>query len=134
MLWELFVSLLEEFGKTLAGLAPYIAVCAVVFPLLTHWFACNPSTPLWRRESLITDISYWFVVPIFTRFLRIGLSVFGAAVLFGIHGEQAIIAFYENGHGPLAALPFWSHVVLYLVAADVILYISHRFFHGARLW
>jgi len=134
MLWELFVTLLDEFGKTVIGLAPYIAICVIVFPLLTRWFACNPSTALWRRESLLTDISYWFVVPIFTRFLRIGLSVFGAAVLFGIHGEAAIAAFFTHGHGPLAALPFWGQVALYLVASDVILYVSHRFFHGDRLW
>ena len=130
----MFVSLLEEFGKTLTGVAPYIAVCAVAFPVLTHWFACNPSTPWWRRESLVTDICYWFVVPVFTRFLRIGLSVFGAAVLFGIHGEKAIVDFYDNGHGPLAELPFWVQVLLYLVASDILLYWSHRLFHGVKLW
>jgi sterol desaturase/sphingolipid hydroxylase (fatty acid hydroxylase superfamily) len=105
-----------------------------VFPLLTRWFACNPSTPLWRRDGLVTDICYWFLVPVFTQFLRIGLAVAGAALFFGIHGEKALAAFYANGHGPLAALPSWMQILLYLAISDFLLYWIHRLFHGVKLW
>lgn len=132
---ELFVSLLAEFGKTLIKLAPYVIVCGIAFPILTHYFACNPGQkPWWKRDNLITDVCYWFVVPVLTRFLRIGFAVLGAALIFGVHGEKELVAFYDNGHGPLSELPFWFQVALYLVASDIILYWSHRLFHGMRLW
>src|SRR5205807_498756 len=90
--------------------------------------------PWWRSPDLATDLAYWFVVPVFTRFLRIGLLVLGAVVIFDVHGAPAIIDFYEYGHGPWAALPFWLQVVLYLVISDFLLYWIHRIFHGRRMW
>lgn len=132
---ELFISLLAEFGKTLIGTAPYVIVCAILFPILTHYFACNPGQkPWWQRDNLVTDVCYWFVVPVLTRFLRIGLAVLGAAFIFGVHGEKALVDFYDNGHGPLSELPFWFQVILYLVVSDFMLYWSHRLFHGVKLW
>jgi sterol desaturase/sphingolipid hydroxylase (fatty acid hydroxylase superfamily) len=133
-LWELIASIAVSFGKTLIGIAPYVAVAAVVFPILSVWFACNSLTPWWRRRELVTDLCYWFVIPIFTRFMRIGLMVLGAALLFGIYAAEDIVAFYDNGHGPLAELPFWIQLGIYLVVSDFILYWSHRLFHGVRLW
>jgi sterol desaturase/sphingolipid hydroxylase (fatty acid hydroxylase superfamily) len=82
----------------------------------------------------MTDLCYWFVVPVFTRFLRIGLLVLGAALLFGITEETQLIAFFDHGHGRWAELPFWVQVAIYLLASDVLLYWSHRLFHGAPLW
>ena len=128
------LSLLAEFGKTLIGLAPYVAICAIVFPVLTRYFACNPGVNWWQRDGLITDIAYWFVVPVLTRFLRIGFAVIGAALIFGVYGEKELVAFYDNGHGPLSQLPFWIQVVLYMVVSDFMLYGIHRLFHGMRLW
>jgi hypothetical protein len=60
-----------------------------VFALLTHWSACNPARPWWRKREIVTDICYWFLIPLAARFVRIGLMVMGAAYLYGIHGAES---------------------------------------------
>src|SRR5262249_57350937 len=94
--------ILAQFGETLLKLAPYVIAAGLVFPILSSRFACNPAKPWWRSPDLATDLAYWFVVPVFTRLLRIGFAVLGAALLFGIHGEQAIVAVLGHGPGPAA--------------------------------
>jgi|SRR2546423_1823151 sterol desaturase/sphingolipid hydroxylase (fatty acid hydroxylase superfamily) len=134
MTWQLASSILVQFGETLIKIAPYVIVAGIVFPILTSRFACNPAQPWWRSDSLITDLAYWFVVPVVTRLFRIGLAVLGAALIFNIHGEEALLAFFANGHGPLAELPLWLQTVIYMLIADFLMYWSHRWFHGGRMW
>ena len=107
---------------------------ALVFSVLSHFWACNPGTPWWRKRELVTDICYWFFVPVFARVLRIGLLVLGASVVFDIHDADELIAFYDNGHGPLSELPLWLQAVLFLVLSDFMLYWLHRMFHGGGFW
>ena len=134
MLWEMILSIVWAFGETIIKLLPYVIAAGLLFTALTAWFACNPGERWWRSRDLVTDLSYWFVIPVFTRFLRIGLLVLGAALIFDIHGEKDIIDFFENGHGPLARMPFWLQTVFYLVASDFMLYWIHRVFHGGAFW
>ena len=134
MIWEFVSSLITGFGETILHTAPYLVAIGLLSAILSRRFACNSDVPWWRSPDLATDLAYWFVVPVFTRFLRIGLLVLGAMVIFDVHGAQGIIDFYENGHGPWAALPFWLQVVLYLVISDFILYWIHRIFHGPQMW
>jgi sterol desaturase/sphingolipid hydroxylase (fatty acid hydroxylase superfamily) len=47
---------------------------------------------------------------------------------------QQIDDYIAHGRGPLASLPFWGQVAVYMVASDFLLYWTHRFFHGAALW
>ena len=105
-----------------------------MFSVLTHFWACNPGTPWWRKRELVTDICYWFFVPLFARVLRIGLLVLGAGVVFKIHDADELIAFYDNGHGPLSELPLWLQALLFLVLSDFMLYWLHRMFHGGGFW
>jgi hypothetical protein len=116
-------------GQTIAKVVPVAIGLALVFSVLTHFRACNRGTPWWRKKELVTDICYWFFVPAFGRVLRIGLLVLGAGVLFGIRDADELIAFYDNGHGPLARLPLWFQAVLFLVVSDFMLYWLHRIFH-----
>jgi sterol desaturase/sphingolipid hydroxylase (fatty acid hydroxylase superfamily) len=95
---------------------------------------CNPGRPWWRKRDLVTDVCYWFFIPVVTRYFRIGLLIAGAAVFFHITTAEGLIAFYENGHGPLAALPLVVQMLIFLVGEDVITYWTHRLFHGGRLW
>ena len=106
----------------------------MVFSVLTHFWACNPGTPWWRKRELVTDICYWFFVPLFARVLRIGLLVLGAGVVFKIYSADDLIAFYDNGHGPLSELPLWLQALLFLVLSDFMLYWLHRMFHGGAFW
>jgi sterol desaturase/sphingolipid hydroxylase (fatty acid hydroxylase superfamily) len=124
------ISVGQTFGKSL----PITLAIAAVFTLLTAFWACNPGKPWWRKHDIVTDLCYWFFIPVIARYLRIGLLIVGAAVLFGITTADGLVAFYDNGHGPLAALPLGVQMVLFLVGEDIILYWTHRYFHGARMW
>lgn len=124
----------EMIGGTIAKVVPITIVLALVFSVLTHFWACNPGTPWWRKRGLVTDICYWFFVPLLARVLRVGLLVLGAGVIFNIHDADQLSAFYDNGHGPLSELPPWVQGVLFLVLSDFMLYWQHRLFHGGEFW
>ncbi|XUM24189.1 sterol desaturase family protein [Bradyrhizobium oligotrophicum S58] len=128
--WEVALML----GQTIEKVLPITLVLAVVFSVLSHFWACNPGKPWWQKRELVTDVVYWFFVPVFARVLRIGFLVLGASVLFKIRDADELIAFYENGHGPLAQLPEWLQGVLFLVLSDFMLYWTHRLFHGGEFW
>ena len=57
-----------------------------------------------RKRGLLTDLGYWIAVPIFTRYLRIWVTVFLTMWIFGMSDGQQIADFYLNGHGPIATL------------------------------
>ena len=109
------LEVVEMLGQTMAKVAPITIALAVVFTVLSHFWACNPGQPWWRKRELITDLCYWFFVPVFGRVMRIGLMVIGASLVFKIHDAEQVIAFYDNGHGPLSELPLWLQALLFLV-------------------
>jgi hypothetical protein len=78
---------------------PISLALALLFTVLTWFWACNPGRPWWRKPDLVTDLCYWLFIPVITRFLRIGMLVAAAAVLFGITTADGLIAFYQDGHG-----------------------------------
>src|SRR5258708_19328860 len=121
----LFMGVLVMLGPTIEKVVPITIVLALVFTVLSHFWACNPAAPWWRKRELVTDIVYWFFVPVFGRVFRIGMMVLGAALVFDIHDADAVIAFYDDGHGPLAQLPLWVQAVLFLLLSHFILYCLH---------
>jgi sterol desaturase/sphingolipid hydroxylase (fatty acid hydroxylase superfamily) len=133
MAYELLAAI-NEIGQTTLKLLPISIVLAAVFTVLTAWFACNPGRPWWRKRELVTDLCYWFLIPLLARYFRIGLLVVGAALLFGIYGAAELVEFYEHGHGPLARLPLWLQGIIFLVGSDFLMYWIHRGFHRKRLW
>jgi sterol desaturase/sphingolipid hydroxylase (fatty acid hydroxylase superfamily) len=128
------LSVAISFGQTFSKNLPISLGLAIVFTVLTTFWACNPGKPWWHKRDLVTDLCYWFFIPVVARYLRIGLLIAGAALLFRINTAEGLIAFYDNGHGPLAALPLPVQMVIFLIGEDIILYCSHRWFHGQRMW
>ena len=128
------VEVLVMLGQTIEKVVPITIVLALVFTVLGRFWACNPGTPWWSRREIVTDTVYWFFVPVFARVLRIGLLIVGAGVVFNIHDADDLIAFYDNGHGPLSHLPLWVQAFLFLIASDFLLYWLHRMFHGGEFW
>lgn len=128
------MSVVTVAGQTMLKLVPISIGFGIVFALLTHWSACNPSRPWWRKREIVTDICYWFLIPLAARFVRIGLMVMGAAYLYGIHGADALMEFYDDGFGPLAQLPLWAQALTFLVVSDFLTYWIHRGFHRGSLW
>ena len=76
------IEIVEMLGQTLAKVVPVTIALALVFSVLAHFWACNPGTPWWRKRELVTDVCYWFFVPLFARVFRIALLVLCAALLF----------------------------------------------------
>jgi sterol desaturase/sphingolipid hydroxylase (fatty acid hydroxylase superfamily) len=133
-MYDEFLALINSIGVTIFKLVPVSIALGVVFGVLSFFWACNRGRPWWRKRELVTDVCYWIVIPLFARYLRIGLLVIGAAMLFGITTAEGLVEFYDNGHGPLAQLPLALQAVLFLVGSDLMNYWIHRAFHGSALW
>lgn len=129
-----FISVFTVAGQTMLKILPISIGMGIVFAALTHWSACNPGIQWWRKRELVTDVLYWFVIPTIARFVRIGLMAMGAAYIYGIHDSDALIAFFDDGFGPLAQLPLWAQALVFLVVSDFLLYWFHRLYHGAKMW
>src|SRR5712691_5524057 len=128
------VAVVHSIGATLAKILPVSLALGATFTVLTFFWACNPGQPWCRKRELVTDLCYWFVIPLFARYLRIGLLVLGAALLFGITTGEGLVEFYQDGHGPLAQLPLWLQGAIFLVGEDFMMYWIHRGFHRPPLW
>ena len=133
MLEEIF-AVVHSMGVTLMKLLPWAIGLGVIFAILSYFWACNPGKPWWRKREIVTDLCYWFVIPLFARYLRIGLLVLGAAWLFGIHTAEGLVEFYDDGFGPLGRLPLWAQALVFLVASDIMMYWIHRAFHRPAMW
>src|SRR5689334_548617 len=131
---EEFIAVLHSIGATVMKSVPVTLVLGLLFAVLTSFWACNPGRPWWRKRDLVTDVCYWFIIPLFARYLRIGLLIIGAALLFGITSADELVAFYDDGHGPLAALPLWAQAAIFLIGSDLMMYWIHRVFHRPTMW
>jgi len=106
---------------------------ALVFSVLTHFWACNPGTPWWRKRELVTDICYWFFVPLFGRVLRIGLLVVGAGVFFKIYDADDLMPFTTMAMARVRVAAMASGgVVPGAVGLHAVL--LHRMFHRGGFW
>jgi sterol desaturase/sphingolipid hydroxylase (fatty acid hydroxylase superfamily) len=74
------------------------------------------------------------LIPLASRFVRIGLMVAGAAYLYNIRDTEALINFYDDGFGPLAVMPLWAQALFFVVVSDFLTYWIHRAFHGPHGW
>jgi sterol desaturase/sphingolipid hydroxylase (fatty acid hydroxylase superfamily) len=125
-----------EIRHTIGGFLPSAMMFGIVFTLLSLFSkqACNPGRTWWRNPGLVTDLCYVVVVPFIAPYLRLSLMVAGAALLSGVMTTQDIADYFNHGRGPLAGLPFWGQVAVYMVGSDFLLYWTHRTFHGATFW
>src|SRR3954454_17266473 len=128
------MEVVEMFGQTIIKVVPVTLALALIFSVMTHFWACNPGKPWWRKRELATDICYWFFVPLFARVFRVMLLVAAASVISRIYDADELANFFENGHGPVGTLPLWLQAILLLVAADFMMYWLHRMFHGGGFW
>ena len=133
-MFEEIFALMQSVGVTVFKLLPWFVALGVAFTLLSVFWACNPGRPWWRKRELVTDLCYWFIIPLFARYLRIGMLVLGAAFLFNINTPDGLVEFYDDGHGPLAQLPLLVQAAIFLLGSDVMMYWIHRAFHRNALW
>ncbi len=133
-MFDEFIAVIHSIGTTLIKNLPVSIALGTIFAVLSFFWACNPGRPWWRKRELVTDLCYWFFIPLFARYLRIGLMIVGAAFLFGITTIDGLIEFYEDGYGPLSRLPHWQQAVVFLIGSDLMMYWIHRAFHRPVLW
>lgn len=103
------------------------------FYLLSKWMPCNPAQPVIRKD-VVTDLLYFFVMPIVNRVARAVMMGFGIAVVFRGQSPETISQYLQNGFGPLGALPIWLQAAIIFIVSDFILYWIHRGFHGKSMW
>jgi len=96
------MEVVEMLGQALLKVVPVTIALALVFTVLAHFWSCNPGKPWWRKRELVTDVCYWFFVPLFARVFRIGLLVVAAGFFFNIHDADELVAFFDNG-SPIAS-------------------------------
>ena len=130
----LFLAVAGQVVHTLNGVWPITIGLGIVFAALSYVSPCNPGAPWWKKNELLTDVCYWFLIPVFGRFARIGVTVLLAIYLMGIKDANGVAHYFDNGHGTLAVLPYWAQCVFYVVVSDFAHYWIHRGFHTGRLW
>jgi sterol desaturase/sphingolipid hydroxylase (fatty acid hydroxylase superfamily) len=134
MNWQLARDASWQFVLTLWHVLPWLAAMGLVFSILSAFMPCNPGKPWWKKEGLATDLGYWIFVPVFTRYLRIWVTVVGTMLVFHISDGRQIADFYDHGHGWIGTLPLWAQGLLFLVVSDFALYWNHRMFHRGVTW
>jgi sterol desaturase/sphingolipid hydroxylase (fatty acid hydroxylase superfamily) len=129
-------SIAGQVAHTLWVFLPSAIAFAAVFAVLSLFSgqACNPGRTWWRNPGLLTDLCYMVIVPFVAPYMRMSLMIAGAALLSGVVTGSQVADYFAHGKGPLAGLPFWAQVPIYLVGSDFLLYWNHRLFHGASLW
>lgn len=130
----MFADLLGQLAAVTFTALRNMGVLAVVFTAAAALAtACNKAPPWWRKPDLATDIC-WAVVPqLMYRFASILMLLLGISLFYGLSADEAG-RFFSEGRGPLAHLGFWPQVALYLLGNDLVMYLTHRTFHSARLW
>lgn len=131
---ETLVAVCHSLGAQVLGVLPTAVALGIGFTALSWAFTpCNPGVPWWRKPDLLTDVLWFFLTPFAARLAVIAFLVTIVTILPGI-AEDSPAGRIGPGRGPLSGLSFWSQLVLYLVASDVMLYAVHRSFHSASLW
>lgn len=127
------IEVLQDIVSSSLEMLVWIAGFFVVFGVLERITPCNPKQPASPR-TFLTDITYFLVIPIITRFVRAGYMALGIIIMFHSESAESINYYLTNGFGPLAKLPLWLQAAIVFIVSDVILYWTHRTFHGKDLW
>ena len=109
----------------------YFLFSAVVFTPLAFAFPNKPGQPVFRKDTL-TDLVYWFMVPII--YTPVRLLIIGLIVGFGIRSVEDINRISVSGMTPLSDLPIWAQTVIVFLLYDIIQYWTHRLFHTGQWW
>jgi sterol desaturase/sphingolipid hydroxylase (fatty acid hydroxylase superfamily) len=129
------IGFFEQFAQVTIPALRNMAILALVFTVAQMLFAsCNPGAPWWRKPGLSTDLCFALIPRLFNMYAQTLLLAIGVALLYGLDAEKDIGNFLAHGRGPLAGLAFWQQVIVYLIGNDLLMYLTHRAFHTARLW
>src|SRR5579884_3320543 len=115
-----------EYGDFWLETLAWVAGLSLAFGILARLMPCNRGMYWWKNlRGAATDSIYWFFMPLVLRWGRMLLLWAGIRLLFDGAEPQPL---------PVKHLPLWQQCVLILLIQDVLLYISHRFFHTRLGW
>lgn len=98
----------------------------LAFGILARLMPCNPGMYWWKSiRGTVTDLMYWFVVPLFLGLIRPLMMAGTLWLFFGGQMPQPL---------PVQDLPIWIQCILILLIQDVILFAIHRVFHMRWVW
>src|SRR5450755_3671305 len=103
----------------------YFVLFSVVCTLLALLSPGKRSQPILRR-GLITDIIYYFLLPIWYGPLDAILKLSLIAV---VYSDATTAHLLKHGLAPLGDMPFWCQLLMSMPIADFIIYWLHRFSH-----
>ena len=111
-------------------------IFGTILTILKFFSPCNPDQPKPPPAQLITDAFYWFLVPLFTNYVRFALLVTVAVWILGLSSPADLKFFMQNGHAltGLQNLSLGVQIILILLIQDIYMYWVHRCFHSAKLW
>ena len=109
----------EQFFVTLGYVLPWMAGMGLIFTILSFFMPCNPGKPWWKKDGLLTDLGYWIFIPVFTRYLRIWITVVGTILIFGISDGKAELTGYGDWTEYLHVIDEKLAAALDLFAAQV---------------
>jgi sterol desaturase/sphingolipid hydroxylase (fatty acid hydroxylase superfamily) len=110
-----------------------ILALGAAYGLLSRLMPCNPGQPFFHR-GLLADMVYCFVMPIFSRLVRILMVSAGIGLIFYGGSPEELQRYLKEGYGPLAAMPLWVQAAVIFLLSDILLYWGHRWFHSHKLW
>ena len=91
MIPDQLVQAAQAFGQSILHQLPLTAAMAVAFPLLTLVSSrCNDGAHWWRNPHVVTDLCYWFILPLVGSFVRIGFLTVGGAMLYWHPGRSGV--------------------------------------------
>lgn len=128
-MWEVVQDIIQSSLEMLVWIAGFL----VVFGVLERLTPCNPEQRF-QPVSFLTNVTYFLLVPILTRFVRAGYMTLGVIIVFHYETVNSIQYYLRHGFGPLAQLPPWLQAAIVFILSDILLYWAHRFFHGKDLW
>ncbi len=127
--------LITDLGRSIGRQVPNLLILALVFTAITAFAnRGRVTTAWWKKPDLFTDLIYALLMPAIGTYLRIAILVVGAGLITGSLADESVGPYLKGGVGPLSGLNFWVQMVIYLLATDLIMYTSHRFFHKETLW
>jgi sterol desaturase/sphingolipid hydroxylase (fatty acid hydroxylase superfamily) len=129
------IDMAHAFGEKVVGALPVFALAAAIFTVIEALARSKASKgPWWRKPELVTDLLYVFLLPGLMTYAKLLMLVVMAAVVTGALSTVDAATYLNEGRGFLSGLPLWLQIAAYLIGADIMMYWSHRIFHGRRLW
>jgi sterol desaturase/sphingolipid hydroxylase (fatty acid hydroxylase superfamily) len=124
---------MDAYVKPVAVSAAILVALAAVFAVIERAGRGGPRRR-WLRPGLSTDVAYWFLHTLVTRYsTRLAVAIVAVPIAYLIYGQVSREAIM-GGFGPASRLPLAVQAIVILVVSDLVHYWMHRLMHGRRLW